>query len=79
MQLQNGYLVMLVMLLLCSRCGKAVILNVFKTPMLCNFCLFFKLFLVFVTAQWRLRHTGSSGLARDFECGLYRRTRGYLL
>ena len=32
--------------------------------MLCHFCLFFKaVFLVFLTAQWRLRHTGSSGFS----------------
>jgi len=32
-------------------------------------------FLVFLTAQWRDRHTGSSGLARVFDYDLYRRTR----
>ena len=30
--------------------------------------------MVFLTAKWLLRHTGSSGFARVFDCDLYRRT-----
>jgi len=37
------------------------------------------MFLVFLTAQWRLRHTGSPGLARVFHYDLNRRTRACLL
>jgi len=44
------------MLLLCSRYGKVVILNVVKSGINTVSCLpFFK-------AQWRLRHSGSSNL-----------------
>jgi len=60
-----------------------VILNVFKTgslSVLCHFCLFFCAeLLVFLTAQWQLRHTGSSGWAWVFAYDLYRRTRACLL
>jgi len=60
------------MLLLCSRCGKVAILNVFKTGINAVFS-------VFLTAQWQLRHTGSSGLARVFYYDIYRRTQACLL
>jgi len=36
-------------------------------------------FLVFLTAQYRLRHTGSSGLARVFDYDLYPKTQDCLL
>jgi len=54
-----------------------MILNVFKTcinaaPFL---PVFQAMFLVLLTAQWRLRHTGSSGLARIFDHNLHRTTR----
>jgi len=55
------------------KCGKVVCFK--KVSMLCNFCLFCCV-LVFLTAQWRLRHMGS---ARVFNCDLYRRTRACLL
>jgi len=35
--------------------------------------------MVFLTAQWQLRHTGSSGFARVLDYDLYRRTRACLL
>jgi len=54
------------MLLLCSRCGKVVILNVFRTGM--NAVLFLPLL------SCVLRYTGSSGLTRVFDYDLYRRT-----
>jgi len=65
------------MLLMCSRCGKVVILNVFKTGInAVPFLSVFKaVFLVFLTTQWRLRHTGASGFARVFDYDLHRRTR----
>jgi len=57
------------MLLLCSRCEKVVILNVLKTGInAVSFLPVFKaVFLVFLTTQRRLQHTGSSGLARVFD------------
>jgi len=62
---------------------KSVILKVFKTGInAVSFfpCLFLKLcvFLLFSTAQWRLRHTGSPGLARFLDYDLYRRTQACL-
>jgi len=35
--------------------------------------------MVFLTAQWRLRHTGSSSLARVLDYDLYLRTRACLV
>ena len=63
---------------LCSRCGKVVILYVFKTGInaVSFLPVFQAAFLVFLTAQWRLRHTGS---ARVFDYALYRRTQARLL
>jgi len=50
------------MLLQCSRCAEVVILNVFKTGINAVSVLsVLAVLLVFLTAQWRLRHTGSSG------------------
>jgi len=37
------------------------------------------MFLVFLTAQWRFRHTGSSVLARVFDYDSYRGTQACLL
>jgi len=55
------------MLLLCSRCGKVVILNVFKTSVKpASFLLvFYAVFSVFLVAHWQLQHTVSSGLAES--------------
>jgi len=49
------------MILLCSRCGKVVILNVFKTGInvVSLSPVFEAVFLVFLTAQWLLRHMGA--------------------
>jgi len=35
--------------------------------------------MAFLTAQWLLRHTGTSGFARVFDYDLYRRTQACLL
>jgi len=69
------------MLILCPRCGKVVILNAFKTGInpVSFLPVVYAVFSVFLTAQWRLRHTGSSGLARVFDYGLSRRTQACLL
>ena len=50
-----------------------MILNVFKTGINAVSCspVFQAVFLVFSTAQWRLRHTGSSDLALVFDYNLY--------
>jgi len=61
---------------------KSVILNVFKqVTMLCHVSLSVlqAMFLLFLIAQWRLRHTGSLGLARLLNYDLHRRTRTCLL
>jgi len=76
MQLQNEYSVML---LLCSRCGKVMILNVLKTGInAVSFLPVFQAMFLFLIARWRFRHTGSSGLARFFDYDLYWRTRACL-
>ena len=77
MQSWNEYSVMLRQ---CSRCEKVGILNVFKTGI--NDVSVFPdlaVFLVFLTVQWRFRHSGSSGLARVFDYDSYRRTHACLL
>jgi len=76
--LENEYSVML---LLSPRCGNVVILTVFKTGInaVSFLCVFYAVFSVFLTAQWRLRHTGSSGLTRVFDYELYQRTQACLL
>jgi len=65
------------MLLLCSRCEKVVILNVFEKGI--NAVLFLPVFqavyLVFLTAQWRRWHTGA---ARVFNYDSCLRTRACL-
>jgi len=64
------------MLLLCSRCGKVVILNVFKTGINAVSFLpacFLAVFLTFSKSQWQLRHTDSSGLARVLGYDLHRK------
>ena len=64
----------------CCFCVEDVGLNVFKTGIhVVQFLPVFRLFLVFLTVQCRLRHTGSSGLTRVFDYDLYRRMRAYLL
>jgi len=74
MQLKNEYSVMV---LLCSRCGKVVILNLFKTGINAVSVLpvFYAVFLVFLTTLWLLWHTGSSGFAQVFDYDLFRITR----
>jgi len=47
------------MLLLCPRCGKVVILNVTGINAVSFLPVVYAVFSVFLTAQWRLRHTGS--------------------
>jgi len=56
-------------------------LNVFKTGInaLLFLPVFQAVFMVFLTARWLLRHTGSSGLAHVFDYDLYRRTQACLL
>jgi len=51
-----------------------MILNVFKTDInaLSLLGIFYAVFSVFLTDQWQLRHTGSSGLARVFYYDLCR-------
>jgi len=48
---------------------------------LCHFCptCFQAVFLLFLTAQWRFRYTGSSGLARFLDYDVYWRTQACLL
>jgi len=54
-----------------------VILNVFKTGInAVSFLTVFKLFVVFLTAQWLLQHTG---LAQVFDYDSYRRTQACFL
>jgi len=56
-------------------------LNVFETVInAVSFWLVFQaLFILFLTAQWLLWHTGSWGFARVFDYDLYRRTQAWLL
>jgi len=69
------------MLLLCSRCGKVVSLNVFKTGInaVSFLPIFSAVFLVFLTARWRLRYTEYLDSARVFDYDLYLRRRACLL
>jgi len=71
MQLYNEYSVML---LLCSRCGKVVILNVFTTG---TNVVIFACFLSCVLGVFNrsVATPGSSGLAHVFDYTLYRRMR----
>jgi len=72
MQLQNEYSVML---LLCSRCGKVVILNVFVTGInTVSFSLVLSCDLGVFNSAVATPGTGSSGLARVFDYDLYCRT-----
>ena len=58
-----------------------MILNVFKTGInaVSFLPVFYAVFSVFLTAQWRLRHSGSWGLTRVVDYDLYRRTQASLL
>jgi len=51
---------------------KSRVLNVFKTGInaVSFLSVFYVVFLMFLTTQWLLRHTGSSGFARVFDCDL---------
>jgi len=67
------------MLLLCPRCGKVAILNVTSINAVSFLPDVYAVFSVFLTAQWRLWHTGSLwGLTRVFDYDLYRKTRACL-
>jgi len=60
---------------------KSVILNACETGInaVSFLPVFQAVFVLFLTDQWRLWHTGSSGLARFMDCGLYWRTRACLI